>query len=944
MDDYSKPIEYQVEATAGEAGGELDRIVDILERMDASISGVASSLSNLRSASADVSAAFDKVRSGNARAFNADRAVNYQKRLLGVERLATRLSKSSDTDELAISRAMKSGIKDANRLNATLGGLDENSPEFKVKSDALNDVLDQLDVLEARYNQLDAEKTVKINADIDERVEKALSANKDNKDSEFYKNRPNGVVGKTQQYSAAQITKEINDGVDGRVKDVADVKIHFTSDLADVQKELDRLERAIQRNKDNIVKFSAAGDQKSLQREMKKLSANEAAQAKFEEVKNSAGAGKAWSSMKADININTPEDYAAVEAAAKKLEKAIRGDEIAMKRFAAAGDAVNFEKMKKRIEQATFELDRQKAALSGASGIKVQADNSAQLEDVYKNMDRLRSQIDKKEFMGKNSFNSAAVRKLRMEMTEAEREALRLRMSLGEIGGGAALAKNAKLTAKGFLQARFHAARMNAELRKSQHSLLKVSRVLQLMALRASVRAIMKDMNAGFATLASQFEPFNETMSRLMDASTNVRNSLVSVFDPLIRVGAPLATKALNAVAYGLDKVAQITAAMTGETYYTKLTSEAQDYNRTVNDVQNSLAGFDKFNLIGNRTYAGGVNYKTDVDRVAIDEKFLKWKTVGDGIKELFEGAGEVVKQVLEDIADLLGRVDGEDAVEFIGRTLKNTGQYLKEHKEGIADLIEAYAALRLAIKAAFGVYMLGKGVFDTGKGIWNFGKAIFGGGKAATAGQAATSASLGLPTGAATAGKSAIGGTLATGLLKGGLIAGEMYIAGKGISTTIDNVKELHSMQQELAKQYTGQDMSLSDAKQLLKDVRKANGGWIGTMRKEEKGESLIIPGYGTYSEKTGLVQNTGANLPSVGSSAVQSASNVVTEINKSGLVDKLSTGVENAVTAALSKSGGQKVDVAVKAVAEPSNIFKLVVTENNSQYNRTGRSPLRV
>lgn len=941
MDDYSKPIEYQVEATAGEAGGELDRIVDILERMDASISGVASSLSNLRSASADVSAAFDKVRSGNARAFNADRAVNYQKRLLGVERLANRLSKSGNTDELVISRAMKSGIKEAQRINAELDKVDENSPEFKVKTAALDDVFDQLDVLEARYNQFDAERTIKLDAEIDKSVEKALSVDKSNKDTGFYEHRPNGVVGKAQQYSAAQITEEINNGVDGRVKDVADVKIHFTSDLADVQKELDRLERAIQRNKNNIVKFSAAGDQKSLQREMKKLSANEAAQAKFEEVKNSAGAGKAWSSMKADININTPEDYAAVEAAAKKLEKAIRADEIAMKRFAAAGDAVDFEKMKKRIEQATFELNRQKEALSGASGIKVQADNSAQLEDVYKNMDRLRSQIDKKEFMGKNSFNSAAVRKLRMEMTEAEREALRLRMSLGEIGGGAALAKNAKLTAKGFLQARFHAARMNAELRKSQHSLLRVSRVLQLMVLRASVRAIMKDMNAGFATLASQFEPFNEAMSRLMDASTNVRNSLVSVFDPLIRVGAPLATKALNYVAVGLDKVAQITAAMTGDTYYTKLTSEAQDYNKTVNDVQNSLAGFDKFNLIGNRTYAGGVNYKTDVDRVAIDEKFLKWKTVGDGIKELFEGAGEVVKQVLEDIADLLGRVDGEDAVEFIGRTLKNTGQYLKEHKEGIADLIETYVALRLAIKAAFGAYMLGKGIASPVKGLWNFGKALFGGSKASTAGQAATSGTAAIAGGSKAA---SIGGGLATGLLKGGLIAGEMYIAGKGISTTIDNVKELHSMQQELAKQYTGQDMSLSDAKQLLKDVRKANGGWIGTMRKEEKGESLIIPGYGTYSEKTGLVQNAGANLPSVGSSAVQSASNVVTEINKSGLVDKLSTGVENAVTAALSKSGGQKVDVAVKAVAEPSNIFKLVVTENNSQYNRTGRSPLRV
>lgn len=941
MDDYSKPIEYQVEATAGEAGGELDRIVDILERMDASISGVASSLSNLRSASADVSAAFDKVRSGNARAFNADRAVNYQKRLLGVERLANRLSKSGNTDELVISRAMKSGIKEAQRINAELDKVDENSPEFKVKTAALDDVFDQLDMLVARYNQLDAERTIKLDAEIDKSVEKALSVDKSNKDTGFYEHRPNGVVGKAQQYSAAQITEEINNGVDGRVKDVADVKIHFTSDLADVQKELDRLERAIQRNKNNIVKFSAAGDQKSLQREMKKLSANEAAQAKFEEVKNSAGAGKAWSSMKADININTPEDYAAVEAAAKKLEKAIRADEIAMKRFAAAGDAVDFEKMKKRIEQATFELNRQKEALSGASGIKVQADNSAQLEDVYKNMDRLRSQIDKKEFMGKNSFNSVAVRKLRMEMTEAEREALRLRMSLGEIGGGAALAKNAKLTAKGFLQARFHAARMNAELRKSQHSLLKVSRVLQLMVLRASVRAIMKDMNAGFATLASQFEPFNEAMSRLMDASTNVRNSLVSVFDPLIRVGAPLATKALNTVAYGLDKVAQITAAMTGETYYTKLTSEAQDYNKTVNDVQNSLAGFDKFNLIGNRTYAGGVNYKTDVDRVAIDEKFLKWKTVGDGIKELFEGAGEVVKQVLEDIADLLGRVDGEDAVEFIGRTLKNTGQYLKEHKEGIADLIETYVALRLAIKAAFGAYMLGKGIASPVKGLWNFGKALFGGSKAAAAGQAATSASLGLPIVTATAGKSAIGGTLATGLLKGGLVLGELAILSKGTAATIDNIQDAKGSLKDWSKENTGEDMSGWDSFKLYWQTVKANGGLKETSRKEDAGEKLIIPG---YTDKTGLVQNTGANLPSVGSSAVQSASNVVTEINKSGLVDKLSTGVENAVTAALSKSGGQKVDVAVKAVAEPSNIFKLVVTENNSQYNRTGRSPLRV
>ena len=863
--------------------------------------------------------------------------------MLGVERLANRLSKSGDTDELAISRAMKSGIKEAQRINAELGKVDENSPEFKVKSDALNDVLDQLDMLEARYNQLDAERTIKLNAEIDKNVEKALSGGNGNKDVDLSKeDRRKNTKGQYWK-SATEADPSPLYEPEKNVQPDAEVEIHYTSDLADVQRELDRLDKQIKRNKNNIVKFTAAGDEKSLQREREKMTANEAAKAAFEKAQRSAMSDEAYLGMKQDININTPEDYAAVEAAAKKLEKAIRADEIAMKRFAAAGNAVDFEKMKKRVEQATFELNRQKEALSGASGIKVQADNSAQLEDVYKNMDRLRSQIDKKEFMGKNSFNSAAVRKLRMEMTEAEREALRLRMSLGEIGGGAALAKNAKLTAKGFLQARFHAARMNAELRKSQHSMLKVSRVLQLMLFRYGVRFVTKNIGVGFATLAQQFEPFNATMSRLLDSATSVRNAVTSMLDPLIRVGAPLATKALNYVAEGLDKVAQITAAMTGDTYYTKLTSEAQNYNKTVNDVQNSLAGFDKFNLIGNRTYAGGVNYKTDVDRVAIDEKFLKWKTVGDGIKELFEGAGEVVKQVLEDIADLLGRVDGEDAVEFIGRTLKSAGQQLKEHKEGIADLIETYVALRLAIKAAFGAYMLGKGIAAPVKGIWNFGKAIFGGGKAAKAatGQTATSGTAAIAGGSKAA---SIGGGLATGLLKGGLIAGEMYIAGKGISATIDNVKELHSMQQELAKQYTGQDMSLSDAKQLLKDVREANGGWIQTMRKEDRGESLIIPGYGTYSEKTGLVQNTGANLPSVGSSAVQSASNVVTEINKSGLVDKLSTGVENAVTAALSKSGGQKVDVAVKAVAEPSSIFKLVVTENNSQYNRTGRSPLRV
>lgn len=938
-DEVNTPLEYTIDASAEQAAGGLDRIVQILEDMKGSVGDIASYLSKIKGASDATASSFQKIQQANDRAFDTKRILDFSKRMVTFEQIAKKLSKSGNVDELAISKAMKSGIAEANRLNTALNTMDTASPEFGAASDSLQKQIASLEEMATAYNDIAAARKAAADADWDKKARAAMErSNRTDVDpSVDMEKRFADKESRSgwKQYSVAEIAKEMESaaGNAGRIEKIlrglTNVEIKNPVDLAKAQAEYVKLGKQIEQAKNKVIEMNAAGDTAGAKKQAAKVSVLEAGYKKFGDAIRVAE--PAWEEVhkNSDIKIESIEDWQAAEATLKRLKSQLISSTAAMKQFGEAGDAVGFEKMRAKANATSYEIGRYEEAMTASSSVGTQMRDVASLEEVYKRIDKLRSQIDAKGAMGKTSFNSSAVTKLKVDLNEAERDAVRLQMALGQIGKEEGLVKNSKLTVQGFIQARLHAARLNDEMKKSRHTLLSVSRVLQLMALRAAVRAITKDLNAGFATLADQYEPFNDAMSDMMDSVTRVRNSLVSAFDPLIRTVAPIAVRVLDQVAVGFDKIAQAAAAMTGATTYVKLTSEAQDYADTVNEVKNSLAGFDKFNTIGDRTSGNGEKFKTTVDPEApIDEAFLKWKHIGEGLKDVWEGVEEVIDSVVDKLADMLGVADNEDAFKAVGDWLSGLGDGVKKYDSELADFLITLAKFKIAMKgisAGSKLFSTVKGGIATAKGLGAAGKAA-----ASTVAGKVGGASIGakisailakLSAGSASA---APAGTLATagtsaaalGAIRFGLLGISSYIGAKYLEPKWDSLNET---MREYAKAQSGEDKSTF-------------ASW-GVFAKNAL--NRISGGGNETDPQTRVVVNDRAP----GGFRVNTAN---VRFDDTAITNAVSVGVERAMTSAMKSGGGFSVNI--KATADKDKLFKFVVEENNSQYNRTGRSPLKV
>lgn len=175
----------------------------------------------------------------------------------------------------------------------------------------------------------------------------------------------------------------------------ADLRIESTADLADAQKTVARMETAIKRNRENMLKYQLTGQTRKFEAESAKLQANTELLREYEAaIRKASGA---WSHMddSGGISIQTVEELKTAEKAAKKLEKSIENDTAAMKRFAAANDAAGVERMKARIDGARAALDRYNTAIKDATARSAQLKQVKMLEKLNDLMKKLNAHSKK---------------------------------------------------------------------------------------------------------------------------------------------------------------------------------------------------------------------------------------------------------------------------------------------------------------------------------------------------------------------------------------------------------------------------------------------------------------------------------------------------------------------------------------------------------------------
>lgn len=527
-----------------------------------------------------------------------------------------------------------------------------------------------------------------------------------------------------------------------------ELNVDFTSDLADAQKRVTQLEETIKRNRDNMIKFRIMGDSEGYEKEAEKLRVNTELLHLYENAVR--GASGAWHHMDDAglISINNIEDLEAAERAAARLEKSIENDTAAMKRFAAANDAPGVERMKQKLDGSRVALERYRAAIDGAGDLAKNREMVKELENLYSEMEKTRNKISGMK-TGTESFihNSANVRKLKLELLEAQMEANRLRRALGEITVSEATAKRTRMMAKNIAMSLYNTVKLNAEARKSRHTLINMSRALSLMAFRSAVRTIMRLTEEGTQNLAQYSREtdnvFNGSMSRMMSNVTQLKNAFATMIAPAIQAAEPYVIKFINLLIEGFNKVSLASAALFGQETFYKALPVSEDYALSLGDaadnakkLKRELMGIDELTILkDNDPYDGRAETSemftietVEVQREQANELLAKFEDVFEIVGAI--GAGILGWKVSSDIAGFIGELTdiSKSAVlkKGLGITMILSGFTMTT--DGVAEITSGNADLWTYIKTALGA-ALGVGgsllVFGTGPLGWTVGVGI---------------------------------------------------------------------------------------------------------------------------------------------------------------------------------------------------------------------------
>lgn len=374
-----------------------------------------------------------------------------------------------------------------------------------------------------------------------------------------------------------------------------DIRVEFTSELAQAQKHVTALENAIERNKHNIRKYQISGDDKRLEREAVALRTNETLLKRYEDAIRSASGAWAHMDDAGTIEIRNIEDYERAERAAKRLEKSIENDTAAMHRFSAANDAAGVERMKAKLEGSIVALDRYNKVLSDASGIGKQRDQMRQLQGLYADIEKIQKRINNSKG-GDRMFvnNTATVRRLKLEMLRAEMQANRLRKAMGQVDNTGAFRQSAKYLGLSLMDM----VKLRAEAKKSSRAMINMSRALSLMAFRATVRTMIRLTKEGIQNLAKYSREvgsgFNEAMSRMLSKVTELKNSFAAAIAPVIQAIEPYVVRIANYLINAFNQISLLMASLFGQKTFYKAIPVAENYAESLDGAANSAKKLQK--------------------------------------------------------------------------------------------------------------------------------------------------------------------------------------------------------------------------------------------------------------------------------------------------------------------------------------------------------------
>ena len=179
---------------------------------------------------------------------------------------------------------------------------------------------------------------------------------------------------------------------------------------------------------------------------------------------------------------------------------------------------------------------------------------------------------------------------------------------------------------------------------------------IKSMLKRRFISALFSGAVDGIKNLAQVSPELNASMSAMMTALAQLKNSFASAFAPIITVVSPVLVTLINLLSDAFTKVGMLISALTGATSFKKAVTVQKDYAASLKDTSKaadkaskSVAGFDELNNTTTSDSSNSSDTATNpadmFETVPIDSKI---KSIADKIKNAFkngdfEGIGEAI-------------------------------------------------------------------------------------------------------------------------------------------------------------------------------------------------------------------------------------------------------------------------------------------------------------
>lgn len=263
--------------------------------------------------------------------------------------------------------------------------------------------------------------------------------------------------------------------------------------------------------------------------------------------------------------------------------------------------------------------------------------------------------------------------------------------SLGGLIGG--LKKVGNAGKKAFLGIGNNAKKTNGHIKKSNGLLQTFASRLKGIALSLLIfnwitkafNFVVEGIKEGFKNLVQYSDSYNKSVSELMSANTQLKNSFATAFQPLIEMVIPYLVQFVKFLTEAVNKVAQLTAALTGKETWTRAKAVQQDYAKSLDKTAESaekaagqLAAFDKLDVLQPKKEDkedDGLKPEDMFEEVPVDDYYK-------GLAKKLKGLLDKAKQLLADFfAPIKAAWDkyGKLVIDAWKKALANIWQLVKD-------------------------------------------------------------------------------------------------------------------------------------------------------------------------------------------------------------------------------------------------------------------------